>query len=49
MTFCKNKEAEAVAFCALLMRMRNGQVTDDDSKRLLQRSTNHVLMATCNH
>ena len=35
---------EAIAFRALLMRMRDGQVTEDDWKLLLQRSTTNVLM-----
>ena len=38
------QDPEAVAFRALLMRMRNGQVTEDDWKLLLQRSTTNVLM-----
>ena len=38
------QDPEAVAFRALLMRMRNGQVTEDDWKLLWQRSTTNVLM-----
>ena len=38
------QDPEAVAFRALLIRMRNGQVTEDDWKLLLQRSTKNVLM-----
>ena len=38
------QDPEAVAFRALLMRMRNGQVTEDDWKLLLQRSTKNLLM-----
>ena len=38
------QDPEAVAFRALLMRIRNGQVTEYDWKLLLQRSTKNVLM-----
>ena len=38
------EDPEAVAFRALLMRMRNGEVTEEDWKLLLEHSTTSVPM-----
>jgi hypothetical protein len=38
------EDPEAVAFRALLMRMRNGEVTEEDWKLLLEHSTTNVPM-----
>ena len=38
------EDTETIAFRGLLMRMRNGKVTEEDWKLLLQHSTTNVPM-----